>query len=219
LLETTFIRVGNEEYKKENESYGLTTLEDRHVNVDGPRMKFKFKGKSGQTHEIELEDRRVARIVKRCQDLPGYELFQYLDQNGETCGIDSGDVNDYLREITGEDFTAKDFRTWAGTILAAEALVESGACEDSAEIKKRIVAAVKDVASRLGNRPATCRKYYVHPAIFDAYTNGILTEAMRNGKVEPAAQSAAGLRKEELCVLGVIRQAVLEEPVALPKAG
>jgi DNA topoisomerase-1 len=199
LLETTCMRVGNDEYARDNGSFGLTTLRDRHVEINGKRLKFNFRGKSGLMHEVELTDRRLATIVRHCQDIPGYELFQYLDDDGQPCRIDSSDVNEYLREVAGQDFTAKDFRTWSGTVLAAQALSECEACEEQTGIKKNIVAAVKTVAGRLGNRPATCRKYYVHPAIFDAYSEGILHSAMQS-----AAACSEGLRPEESCVIKMI---------------
>lgn len=203
LLETTFVRVGNDEYAKANDSYGLTTLRDRHVDVQGGKMKFDFNGKSGQAHQVELDDPRLAKIVKRCRDLPGYELFQYLDSNGERCRVDSSDVNNYLREITGKDFSAKDFRTWAGTVLAALALRQCGPCRTKTELKKRIVAAVKSTAARLGNRPATCRNYYVHPAVIDAYTAGTLI-----GSLESSAGAGAftGLHPDERAIVSLIER-------------
>jgi DNA topoisomerase-1 len=200
LLETTCMRVGNDEYAKANCSFGLTTLRDRHVQIFGHKKKFKFRGKSGLEHQIELDDRHLARIVKQCQDIPGYELFQYIDDDGKACDIDSADVNDYLREITGEDFTAKDFRTWAGTGLAAQALAEIGPGVTQTESKKNIVSAIKSVAQRLGNRPATCRTYYVHPAILDAYQDGTLIEAMTH----TPAGCPDGLKPEEICVMVLV---------------
>ncbi len=176
LLETTFIRVGNEEYAKENSSFGLTTLRGRHVSFEGNTMRFRFRGKSGQTHDVALQDKRLARIVRDCRDLPGYELFQYVGDFGEVHSIDSSDVNAYLREVTGGDFSAKDFRTWAGTVQAALTLAEIGPSESDSEGRRNIVEAVRRTASRLGNRPATCRNYYIHPAVFDAYTSGILVK-------------------------------------------
>ena len=170
LLETTLIRVGNDEYAKENDSFGLTTLRDEHVRVSGDKIRFRFRGKSGQQHEVELNGPRLARIVKRCQDLPGEELFQYLDDDGGVHDVTSDDVNTYLREIATDDFSAKDFRTWNGTILAAIALGECEECSDESDIKKNIVATIKQVSERSGNRPATCRKYYVHPAVLESYT-------------------------------------------------
>jgi DNA topoisomerase-1 len=210
LLETTLIRVGNPEYAKDNNSFGLTTLRDRHVEISGHRLYFKFRGKSGQNHGIELTDVRLSRIVKQCKELPGYELFQYIDDAGEVSQVDSGDVNEYLREITGEDFTSKDFRTWAGTLLAARTLVECGACDSITRTKKNIVATIKVVSGQLGNRPATCRKYYIHPAVLDAYSDGVLIGALRHNRAIKMAQSlrASGLTTEELCVMALIRQSL-----------
>jgi DNA topoisomerase-1 len=193
LLETTFIRVGNEEYARENSSYGLTTMRDRHVEIEGSTLRFHFRGKSGQMHEIAVEDKRLARIVRACRDLPGYELFQYKDDYGELHSIDSSDVNQYIHEITGGDFSAKDFRTWAGTVQAALALADIGPHTTQTEAKSKIVEAVKRVAGRLGNRPATCRNYYVHPAILDAYSEGALLDAIKEGEIET-------------CVVNIIRQ-------------
>jgi DNA topoisomerase-1 len=195
LLETTCMRIGNDEYTEQNESYGLTTLRDRHVKVDGASIRFKFKGKSGQQQDIQLDDPRLAKIVKRCRDIPGYELFQYYDEAGQVCDVTSSDVNDYIREITGEDFTAKDFRTWGGTGQAALMLEQLGRCETAADTKKNIVEAVKQVAQKLGNRPATCKKYYVHPAVLDAYSDGSLFDALK---------SAKGNRRQEACVVAVV---------------
>ncbi|MBA3887183.1 MAG: DNA topoisomerase IB [Acidobacteria bacterium] len=177
LLEKTLIRVGNDEYAKQNRSFGLTTLKDGHVRVQGARVRFSFRGKSGVEHEVDLEDRGLARIVKACRDLPGYDLFQYLDENGERHTIGSADVNAYLKEISGEEFTSKDFRTWAGTVLAAEMLRELGRCDTDSRIKKNIVEAVESVAGRLGNTRAVCRKCYIHPAVLDSYTDGSLLKA------------------------------------------
>ena len=181
LLELTLIRVGNEEYARANESYGLTTLRDRHVRVEGSKLRFRFKGKSGKLHEVEVADRRLAAIVKRIRALPGQELFQYLDDDGGPQSIDSSDVNAYLRETMGEEFTAKDFRTWAGSLLAAQ-LLGSG--------EQGLVEAVKLVAKRLGNTPATCRKHYVHPFVLEAFTAGTLKKAAD----DLSAQEAALLR-------------------------
>ncbi len=201
LLETTLIRVGNDEYARENDSFGLTTMQDRHARITGSKIRFRFRGKSGKWHEIELADPRLARIVKRCQDLPGEELFQYLDETGEVRDVSSGDVNDYLRQISGQDFTAKDFRTWNGTVLAAIALGECAECATDSERKKNVVATIKQVAERLGNRPATCRKYYVHPAVFEAYSAGELLAALR-----PPRGLADGLTPVEVCVQRLIEQ-------------
>jgi DNA topoisomerase-1 len=206
LLETTHIRVGNDEYAKENDSFGLTTMRDRHVRIAGAKLLFRFRGKSGMEHAVELTDQRLARIVKQCQDLPGYELFQYLDESGKVCRVDSADVNRYIREICGQDFTAKDFRTWAGAVLAARELYEAGPCDSETSGKRAIVAAIKSVGRRLGNRPATCRKYYIHPAILDAYTEGILFPAMRRGEQQNTAYSGLGLQPEEYTVMVLVAE-------------
>jgi DNA topoisomerase-1 len=176
LLETTYIRIGNEEYAEENGSFGLTTLRNQHVQILGDMLKFKFRGKSGQSHEITVEDRRLARILKRCKDIPGSALFEYLDEEGKPQTIESGDVNEYLRQISGGDFTAKDFRTWGGTCLAASFLLLRATCDDAPATKAALVDVVKDVASKLGNKPATCKKYYIHPAILNCYSSGTLRE-------------------------------------------
>jgi DNA topoisomerase I len=179
LLETTFMRVGNEEYARENSSFGLTTLRERQVQINGSKIRFKFRGKSGVEHAIELNDRRMAAIVKRIRDLPGYELFQYVDEGGERHAIDSADVNDYIREAAGAEFTSKDFRTWAGTLLAARALGGAGAFESRAHGIRNVNAAIESVAKLLGNTKAVCRKCYVHPAVIDAYLEGRLQGAPR----------------------------------------
>ncbi len=206
LLETTFIRVGNEEYAKENSSFGLTTLRNRHVSVEGSTLRFRFRGKSGQMHDVAIEDRRLAKIVRDCRDLPGYELFQYTDEDGEIRCIDSSDVNEYLREITASEFTAKDFRTWAGTIQAALALAELGACSSETQGKHNLVDAVKRTAARLGNRPATCRKYYIHPAVFDAYLCGTLSKTIQPPPEGADQRTASGLHPEEEMVVALIRE-------------
>ena len=169
LLEITLIRVGNEEYVKANHSYGLTTLRNRHVNIAGAELAFEFRGKSGKQHKIGLRDRRVAAIVKRCKELPGAELFQYVDEHGHRGSIDSQDVNDYLREITTEDFSAKDFRTWAGSICALDALIECPPCDSENDAKRALAAVVKSVAERLGNTPTVCRKHYIHPLVLESF--------------------------------------------------
>jgi DNA topoisomerase-1 len=206
LLETTYIRVGNDEYAKENESFGLTTMRSRHVHIAGARLMFQFRGKSGQDHTVELTDARLARIVKRCQELPGYELFQYVTPTGEHRSVDSADVNRYIRDISGQEFTAKDFRTWAGTVLAAREFYAAGRSTSATAAKRTIVAAVKTVARRLGNRPATCRKYYIHPAILDGYADGALFPAMEQGEQQNAAYAGLGLRPEEYSVMVLIAE-------------
>jgi DNA topoisomerase-1 len=177
LLETTYIRVGNEEYAEENGSFGLTTLRNQHVQILGGVLKFRFRGKSAQHHEITLEDPRLARILKKCKDLPGSALFAYIDESNQPQTIESGDVNDYLREISGGDFTAKDFRTWGGTCLAAAFLLERCGINDDPASKSVLVDMVKGVAAKLGNKPATCKKYYIHPAVMDCYSAGKLVES------------------------------------------
>jgi DNA topoisomerase-1 len=206
LLETSFIRVGNDEYAKENDSFGLTTMKDRHVRIAGAKLLFHFRGRSGQEHSIELTDRRLAGIVKQCRDLPGYELFQYVDGNGITCAVDSADVNQYIRDIAGRDFTAKDFRTRGGTVLAVRELCAAGPSKTANAAKRTIVSAVKSVARRLGNRPATCRKYYIHPAIPDAYSDESLIAAMQQGEQQQTAYDGLGLRPDEYCVMVVVAE-------------
>ena len=204
LLETSFIRVGNAEYARDNDSFGLTTLKNRHVRIAGATFRFHFRGKSGQEHDIELTDRRLAAIVRRCQELPGYELFEYIGEDGAVCAVESADVNRYIREIAGGEFTAKDFRTWAGTILALRELASAGPAANQSEGKKAVVAAIKSVARKLGNRPATCRKYYVHPAIPEAYMDGSLFPVLAHGEQQHAAYAGLGLRPEEYAVTVII---------------
>jgi DNA topoisomerase-1 len=199
LMESTCIRVGNDEYARENQSYGLTTMRDKHVEVAGSRIRFKFRGKSGQQQDIELTDPKLAKIVRRCRDIPGFELFQYIDEAGTVCDVTSTDVNDYIREVSGEDFTAKDFRTWGGTGAAALVLEQLGRAESETQMKKNVVEAVKQVSAKLGNRPATCRKYYVHPAVLDAYSDGSLFDALKSCQTE---------RREEECVMKVVTEYV-----------
>ncbi|MCB0211509.1 MAG: DNA topoisomerase IB [Anaerolineae bacterium] len=210
LLGTTFIRIGNEEYVRENGSFGLTTMRDRHVEVKGSTIHFQFRGKSGQDHDIDLRDRRLARIVKKCRDIPGYELFQYIDEDGQKQTISSEDVNDYLREITEQEFTAKDFRTWGGTVLAALALKEMEPSESQSDAKKNIVQAIKEVAECLGNRPATCRKYYVHPAVLDSYLTGDLLDQLQPS-AKAASEALAGLDDNENAVLHLLRHGQSEK--------
>ncbi|HEY6324260.1 MAG TPA: DNA topoisomerase IB [Thermoanaerobaculia bacterium] len=236
LLETTLIRVGNEEYARENESFGLTTMRSRHVDIAGATLRFRFRGKSGREHEVAISDRRLARVVRACRELPGYELFQCVDESGERQAVDSADVNEYLRDVTGEDFTAKDFRTWGGTVLALAALRTAGAVRPAAaegeageageegeegeekpgppppggnrerEAKRAIVAAVKSVADQLGNRPAICRKYYVHPAVIAAFLDG---------RLEADADDAPGnLLELEALTLALLRELAPGAPPA-----
>jgi DNA topoisomerase-1 len=204
LLETTLIRVGNSDYAKQNKSYGLTTLRDPHVQVDGAELRFQFKGKSGKTWRLQVKDRRVAKIVKACQDLPGQDLFQYLDENGERQTVTSADVNAYLKEITGRDVTAKDFRTWAGTVLAAMALAEFESFDSEAKAKKNVRAAIERVSSQLGNTPTICRKCYVHPEVFTSYMEGALLLNVREEVESELREALAGLRPEEAAVLTLL---------------
>src|SRR4030095_3439743 len=189
------IRIGNVEYARENRSYGLTTLRTRHVTVEGARLRFEFRGKGGKRHTVDVRARRLAAVVRRCQDLPGHELFQYLDEDGQRQAIDSADVNDYVREIAGEEFTAKDFRTWGGTVLAALALAAPDPEESDA--KRRLTAAVVAVAARLGNTPTICRKCYIHPDVVAAHVDGSL-------EIELNGRDPGGLSADEAAVLNLL---------------
>jgi DNA topoisomerase-1 len=206
LLEKTLIRVGNEEYARSNRSYGLTTMRDRHVEVDGSTLRFEFKGKGGKPYSVDLADQRLARVVKRCQELPGQVLFQYLDDDGQRQTIDSGDVNDYLREITGEDYTAKDFRTWAGTVLAHQALLAMEQVDSEATAKRNVVRAIESVAEHLGNTPAVSRKSYVHPAVIEDYIDGSMIDTVRQRAEGEIAGSLAALEPEEAAVLALLQR-------------
>jgi DNA topoisomerase I len=205
LMEKTLIRVGNDEYARTNDSYGLTTMRDKHAKVKSNGVHFQFKGKHGIAHEIKLGDPRLAKIVRDCQDLPGYELFQYVEEDGVVRDIGSADVNEYLREIAGEEFTAKDFRTWAGTVLAAKALREVKAFDTQAQAKRNVVAAIEKVAERLGNTKAVCRKCYIHPAVLNAYLDGNLVQTLKQ-RAADMARSANKLRPEEASVLALIQR-------------
>jgi DNA topoisomerase-1 len=207
LLECTAIRVGNDEYAKANASFGLTTLKDHHVEISGSRLRFEFRGKSGKTHTVDLTDRRLARIVGHCQAIPGEELFQYVDENGEHQTVDSGDVNEYLRSISGQEFTAKHFRTWAGTMLAVEALREIGPFKTAKEAKSKLLEAIDHVARQLNNTRAVCRKYYIHPAVQEIYLAGRLLEEL---EARPGAESANGKVRSGLPQLSVEEAAVIE---------
>ncbi|MET7244106.1 DNA topoisomerase IB [Methylobacterium sp. EM32] len=205
LLETTLIRVGNDDYAKQNKSYGLTTLRDPHVRIEGRELTFRFKGKSNKVWELAIHDRRVAKIVKACQDLPGQELFQYLDEDGAQRDVTSADVNAYLREITGRDITAKDFRTWSGTVLAAMALREFEAFDSEAKAKRNVREAIERVAERLGNTPTICRKCYIHPEILGCYLEGELLLQVKDEVEAALRDDMASLRPEETAVLGLLR--------------
>lgn len=205
LLDDTLIRVGNPQYAKKNSSYGLTTLRNRHVEIFTNKVRFEFTGKSGIQHEIELRDRRLARAIRRCQEIPGYQLFQYFDDDGQKQTVDSGDVNEYLETITGHNFTAKEFRTWAGTMEAAVALQNVGNFESDTEAKKNVVSVVKGVAKKLGNRPATCRKYYIHPLVLDTYQAGKLLVKLEDIRTQITSAEEL-LEPDELAVLSFLEQ-------------
>ena len=207
LLQETHIRVGNEEYARQNHSYGLTTMKDHHARIRGSRILFQFRGKSGKHHAIEIDDPRLAKIVKRCQDLPGQELFQFLDAQGQVHNIGSADVNAYLRELTGGEFTAKDFRTWAGTVAAARILRAEVPCLSAAAGKRAIAACMRSVSERLGNTPAICRTSYVHPAVLDSYTCGELQELAQRvaRKASRSKAMGGGLRADEALVLHLLK--------------
>jgi DNA topoisomerase I len=205
LLERTFIRVGNEEYAKENKSFGLTTLRNHHVDATATKLRFSFRGKSGKEHEVDVTDRRLAKIIRQLQDLPGQEVFQYLNEKDERRKVTSEDVNDYLREITGEDFTAKDFRTWAGTVLAAMALNAQETFENKSQAKKNVKDAISAVAKILGNTPAVCRKCYVHPAVLEAYLDGAMIEGLKQKTEETLERKRGDLRSEEAAVMSFLQ--------------
>jgi DNA topoisomerase-1 len=199
------IRVGNQEYTRQNNSFGLATLRSRHVNVSGSSIRFEFRGKSGVQHAVDLHDRRLAKIIKQCRDLPGYELFQYIGDDGERYAIDSADVNDYLRQVAGEEFSSKDFRTWAGTVLAARALGEFHGDDSKAPLKKNILQAIEAVAKRLGNTKAVCRKCYIHPAVIDAYTDGSLLQILSRREKRPTDKARVPI-PEEAAVLALLNR-------------
>ncbi len=206
LLEVSLIRVGNDEYEKENHSFGLTTLKTKHVRVKGAELHFEFRGKSGKWHKVDVHDRRLARVVRKCQELPGQELFQYLDEESRPQDIHSQDVNDYLREISGQDFTAKDFRTWSGTLLAAMALQEFKTFDSQAEAKRNMLQAIESVAKRLGNTPAICRKCYIHPEVINSYLDGTLAENLKQRAGGRLKGSLSKLSPQEAAVLALLRK-------------
>jgi DNA topoisomerase-1 len=210
LLELTLIRVGNDEYARQNRSFGLTTLRDRHARIDGSEIRFRFRGKSGLEHEVGLRDRRLARVVRRCQELPGQELLQYLDDSGAVRDVTSDDVNGYIREISGGDFTAKDFRTWAGTVLAYRALKALQPDDGSAAPKRAVVEAIKHTAERLGNTPAVARGSYVHPAVLEAYMEGSLGGALIEAAEEQESPPPEAEPDEESEVIALLEQRKLE---------
>jgi DNA topoisomerase-1 len=204
LLERSLIRVGNEEYARQNDSFGLTTMRNKHVKVSGGTVRFQFRGKSGKHHTIDVNDWRLAQIVKQCRDLPGQELFQYLDAEGRRQRVGSGDLNSYVRDVTGEEFTSKDFRTWWGTVLAVKALRELEPGRNKTQCEKNVLLAVEAVAGLLGNTRAVCRKSYVHPGVIDCYVDGSLVKILER-RVKAAARSAAGLRPDEAAVLMLLK--------------
>ena len=206
LLERTRVRVGNEEYARENRSFGLTTMLGRHAQVGSTRIRFRFRGKGGKANEVEISDARLARIVGRCQDLPGQELFAYLDDQGEVRSVGSSDVNDYLREITGRDFTAKDFRTWTGTVLAASAMAQLDPVSSDAQGRRSVARAIEQVAEGLGNTPAVARRAYVHPGVIDAYLEGDTVRRAAASTTEAAADPTADLASREGAVLALLRR-------------
>jgi len=212
LLETTLIRVGNEEYARDNKSYGLTTLQDRHAEIRPGKVIFRFRGKSGKQHVFDIQSRKLANIVRRCRDLPGYELFQYIDESGTPVDITSSDVNDYLREISGADFTAKDFRTWAGTVLAARALQEFEKFTSQTEAKRNLLQAVEAVARMLGNTPAICRRCYVHPVVLESYLDGTLVDQLRRQAEQKLVTGVKKLPPDEAAVLMLLQQTLSRGP-------
>ena len=217
LLDTAYMRVGNDEYRRANGSHGLTTLQDRHAKVSRDRVRFTFTGKSGKRHEVDIEDPALARIVGRCRDLPGQELFQYVDEAGGVRDVTSGDVNAYIREAAGDAFTAKDFRTWAGTVLAAVALRDVQRYGSAAQAKRNVIRAIESVAKRLGNTPAVCRKCYVHPEVLEAYLDGTFDEIRASAKGRRRPRGALGV--DEALVLRILRRrlAAAKDPRRLEK--
>ena len=222
LLETTLIRVGNDDYAKQNNSYGLTTLKTRHVAVDGNEVRFRFTGKSGKQWSLRVRDRRIAKIIRACQELPGQELLQYLDDEGKPQDVTSSDVNTYLKEITGKDITAKDFRTWAGTVLAAMALNEVKSFDSAAQAKRNLRAAIENVAARLGNTPTICRKCYVHPEVLTSYLDGNLVLEIKSVVESELREDLDRLKPEEAAVLAMLRSRLardlLREVPSRPKS-
>jgi len=211
LLETTLIRVGNDDYARQNNSYGLTTLKNRHVAIDGNEVRFRFTGKSGKQWSLRVKDRRIAKIIRACQELPGQELLQYVDPDGNPQDVTSNDVNSYLRDVTGKDITAKDFRTWAGTVLAAMALSEMQTFDSAAQAKRNLRSAIESVAARLGNTPTICRKCYVHPEVLTSYLDGKLMLDIQSAVEKELHDSLPGLQPEEAAVLAMLRGRLAKE--------
>jgi DNA topoisomerase-1 len=218
LLELTLIRVGNDEYARLNRSFGLTTLKDRHASVRGSSIRFRFRGKSGQQHEVSLRDRRLASVVRRCRDLPGQELFQYVDDEGDVVDIRSDDVNEYLRDIA-PSVTAKDFRTWAGTVLAYRALRALDAPTTDAEGRRNVLSAIRETADRLGNTPAVCRQAYVHPIVVEAYLDGRLGNALVRAAEDSEEPPIGTTASEERAVVSLLRRQLGDDAARVRKAG
>jgi DNA topoisomerase I len=217
LLEVSLIRVGNDEYARQNHSFGLTTMQNRHAKVRGKRMQFRFRGKSGTDGAVDLESAELAKVVKRCQDLPGQELFQYLDEGDRVCDVGSEDVNEYLREISGQEISAKDFRTWAGTALAAQALQEFEEFDTEVRAKRNVTRAIERVAARLGNTAAVCRKCYVHPAVIEAYMDRSLVEVLQRRAESELKAELKSLKAEEAAILALLQERMKRELTARPQ--
>jgi DNA topoisomerase I len=211
LLETTLIRVGNDDYARQNNSYGLTTLKNRHVAVEGNEVRFRFTGKGGKQWSLRVRDRRVAKIIRACQELPGQELLQYIDEQGNCQDVTSTDVNEYLKAITGKDITAKDFRTWAGTVLAAMALSELESFDSAAQAKRNLRNAIETVSARLGNTPMICRKCYVHPEVLNSYMDGNLVLEIKSQAESELRSAVENLKPEEAAVLALLRGRLAKE--------
>jgi DNA topoisomerase I len=211
LLETTLIRVGNDDYARQNNSYGLTTLKNRHVAIEGSEVRFRFTGKSGKQWSLRVRDRRVAKIIRACQELPGQELLQYVDEQSNCQDVTSTDVNDYLKEITGKNITAKDFRTWAGTVLAAMALAELESFDSAAQAKRNLRSAIEKVAARLGNTPTICRKCYIHPEVLSSYMDGNLVLEIKSQAESELRNAVGNLKPEEAAVLALLRGRLAKE--------
>lgn len=209
IMEQTMIRIGNDEYAEENNSFGLTTIQNKHAQVQGRRARFRFKGKSGKFHDVEIEDKRLAQIIRKCQDLPGQKLFGYEAEDGSYVDVSSNDVNDYLKEITSENITAKDFRTWGGTVEAAKTLQKMGPHQTKKELKEFILKTVQRTAERLRNTPNVCKKYYIHPCVFEAFENGKLFQIHASCQ-RSKARKIKGLFPEEVFALKVLEKATQE---------
>jgi DNA topoisomerase-1 len=216
LLESTLIRIGNDEYAKANHSIGLTTMHNKHVEIKAGAIHFEFRGKSGVEHAIDLQDRRLAKIIKACQDVPGYDLFQYVNGDGTHHAIKSEDINEYLHRVAGKEFTAKDFRTWAGTVLAAMALQEFERFDSQTQAKRNVVAAIESVAKKLGNTKAVCRKCYIHPTVLNTYLDGTLVDSLKAQVERQLKSSLHGLRPEEAAVLALLQERLSRESKTKP---